>query len=125
LELFTRSLTPKKAWLCTAINQGAFPGMGTIMAGRRIGYLQVVVMVAGFILSMMFLQAYAVAGLRYATHPNGTHEEYVAVYRPYVTHGKWGFALVGATWLWALVSSLSILRQARREAKSLTGPPTL
>jgi hypothetical protein len=50
-------LDSKKAWLCATINQLAFPGMGTVMAGRWTGYLQAVVMLIGFGLTMMYMLA--------------------------------------------------------------------
>jgi len=41
---------------------------------------------------------------------------------PYGWWGKWGAILFGAGWLWALFTSLSLLRQARR-APPTTGQP--
>ena len=41
--------------LWAIVNQLAFPGLGTLMMGRRVGYAQAAVMLAGFFLTMGYL----------------------------------------------------------------------
>ena len=50
----SKRLSQSKAWALAALNQLAFPGAGTVMAGRKIGYAQATIMVAGFVLVMLF-----------------------------------------------------------------------
>ena len=43
-----RILDRSTAWACVLANQGALPGSGTLTAGRRIGYAQAALALAGF-----------------------------------------------------------------------------
>ena len=100
-------------WLWVLTNQLAFPGLGTIMAGRRVGYPQAAMMLAGFFLTMGFLIWFIVCGLRYAGHSEWTEAEFRALYRPYNWALYWGLGLSVGSWIWALFSSVSLLRQKR------------
>jgi hypothetical protein len=93
------------------INQLAFPGLGTILAGRRIGYAQATLMVAGFILTMAFLIWYLVCAGRYAVNPTWSEQEFTSRYRPYLWSLYWGLALCAFAWVWALISSVQLLRR--------------
>src|SRR5260221_4896318 len=57
-------LSRAKAWMCVAMNQLAFPGLGTVMAGRKIGYFQAAIMLAGFFLAMGFMLLDLIAFVR-------------------------------------------------------------
>jgi len=106
-------LTRSRAWTCAVINQLAFPGLGTIMAGRRIGYAQATVMVAGFILVMTFMGVWFLALFRLASDPAWTDAHYDAQWRSWGWAGLWGALLCGVAWCWALVSSIAIVRLAQ------------
>jgi len=107
-----------RAWLSVAINQFAFPGLGTILMERRVGYLQAILMVAGFILATGFALWVIVCAIRYAMNPAWDEVDFRAAYQPF----KWalfsGLALCAIAWLWALTSSVGILRQSRLEANA-------
>jgi len=94
------------------INQLAFPGMGTVMAGRRVGYAQAVLMLAGFFLVMAFMCCYFASLASFILHSNGAELSIKELCRPYASAGLSGVALCAVAWLWALVSSLGILRAA-------------
>jgi hypothetical protein len=108
-----KPLTTSKAWACAAMNQLAFPGAGTVMAGRKIGYLQGTLMVSGFLLTMYFFCWY-IGSLLQAPFQNDWNE---AVFYGEVARRKWvaiiGGIICAAAWLWALASSLSIVKEAR------------
>jgi uncharacterized membrane protein (DUF485 family) len=108
-----KPLTISKAWACAAMNQLAFPGAGTVMAGRKIGYLQSIIMVSGFLLTMYFFCWY-IGSLVQAPFQNDWNE---TVFYSEVARRKWiaiiGGIICAAAWLWALVSSLSIVKEAR------------
>ena len=106
-------LTRSRAWTCAVVNQLAFPGLGTIMAGRRIGFVQAPVMVAGFILVMAFMGVWFLALFRLATDPAWTDAQFNAQWRSWAWAGLWGALLCGIAWCWALVSSIAIVRQAQ------------
>ena len=100
-------------WLCVIINQLAFPGLGTIMAGRRAGYLQAASMLAGFFLTMGFLVWFIVCALRWAGHHEWSEADFRATYRPYKWALYWGLGLCAVSWIWSLFSSVSLLRQRK------------
>ena len=106
------------AWVCAAINQLAFPGLGTILAGRRVGYFQAAIMIASFSLTMGFMLWFFICALRALAAQDASH--FVEQWRPYAWAGKSGLALFLIAWGWALASSISIVRAA---TKTRTGEP--
>jgi len=107
-----KPLTRSRAWGCVAINQLAFPGMGTVMAGLRIGYAQAAIMLAGFFLTMGFMICYFTSVLRLLTQLDSSDAQFEQCYRPYAWAGIYGLALCVIAWFWALFSSITILRNA-------------
>ncbi len=103
---------PALVW--AIVNQLAFPGLGTLMMGRRVGYAQAAIMLAGFFLTMAFLLWYLVCAGRYATNPGWDEARFVSLYRPYKWSLHWGLGLCAVAWVWALFSSLDMLRTSRR-----------
>lgn len=97
-------------WVCALINQAAFPGLGTILAGRRAGYGQAAIMITGFVLTMGFLIWYLVCVGRYAANPAWSEADFYAQYRPHQWSLRWGLGLCAVAWIWALWSSLTIVR---------------
>lgn len=106
------------AWLCAAINQVAFPGLGSIMAGQRVGYPQALVMVAGFCFTMGYLLIYLSAVIRYVQHSGWSEADFHAAYRPYQWALGVGLPLCGVAWVWAGFTSLSMLKDARTKPSS-------
>lgn len=117
---------PKRtsAWLAVIVNQFAFPGLGTIMMGRRVGYLQATIMVVGFVMVTGFLVWYIVCAVCYASNPTWSEADFTGRYRPYKWTLTWGLTLSAIAWVWALVSSLQILRAQARSAEPKTGRGT-
>jgi hypothetical protein len=101
-------------WAWVLVNQLAFPGLGTLATGRRIGYAQAALMLAGFLLTMGFLGWYLLCCLRYVRHPAWEESDFVALYRPYHWAWQWGLVLCAVAWLWSLASSIGMLREAKR-----------
>ena len=106
------SIDRTKAWTCAGLNQLACPGLGTIMAGRWVGYVQTVIMVAGFFLTMGFMLSVMADMLRCLTHPDLGAPHLKELCLPYAWSGLSGLLLCAIAWLWALISSLSIIRGA-------------
>ena len=108
-----KPLTISKAWSCAAMNQLAFPGIGTVMARRKIGYFQAAIMISGFLLTMYFFCWY-IGSLLQAPFQNDWNE---TRFYAEVARRKWigiiGGIICAAAWLWALMSSLSIIKEAR------------
>lgn len=110
-----------RATVCAAINQLATPGLGTLMAGRRWpGYGQLAFAVTGFglILNWMVRHFTDMIRLQMGLGPLFTDSEWMARW------GGWAFA---AGWLWALFSSVSLLRATHQNpgAAQDRKPPVL
>ena len=105
---------PAPAWMLAAINQLAFPGLGTIMAGRRAGWPQAALMVAGFCLTMAFLLWYLWCCFRYVWESSWDAGDWHAQFAPYYWVLHRGLLLCGVAWCWALFDSVAIMRAARR-----------
>jgi len=101
--------------VCVIINLAAFPGLGTIMAKRRAGYIQATLMVAGFLLLMGFMSYFIYATFQ-LIKTQGSMEDLLAACRPYAWAGCSGLALTLVAWFWALFSSLSLIRQSKTQS---------
>lgn len=97
-------------WTYILLNLAAFPGLGTVLAGRRIGYAQAALMVTGFVLSMGFLVFYLLCAAQYAAGANWTENEFKARYQPHWWALFWGLGACAVAWCWALLSSWQIWR---------------
>ena|SRR5258708_2999689 len=113
-------LSPKRAWVCAAINQLAFPGAGTVMAGRWIGYPQALLMIAGFTLTMIYLLAIINGAIQLLINNSITEEQFRAGYRTYNWAWQIGLLLSGIAWCWSLISSIAILRSVPKEPPVIT-----
>jgi len=103
-------LTRPKAWGCAAINQLAFPGLGTIIAGRKTGYVQAALMLAGFFLTMGFMFFYLKGLLHLMMDSELNEAQAKDFYKPYAWAGITGLELCAIAWGWSLLSSIAILR---------------
>ncbi len=113
----TSSETPQKPplknlspWVYVAINQAAFPGLGTILSGRRIGYAQATIMLAGFFLTTGFMLYYIGLLIRYASTATWTEADFTSRHQPYHWALYWGIGGCAVAWIWSLFSSLQILK---------------
>jgi len=105
----------------------AIPGMGSLVGGRKVGYAQLSVCFTGFGLTL-------VSGVHciYWTlaHWEELHDPNLidpfAALREVFLHMRWpllGIALFIAAWLWALMTSYSLLRIATSAAPPTLKPP--
>jgi hypothetical protein len=100
-----RPLTKTKATICVALNLLMLPGLGTLIAGRRSGWAQLILGLIGFGLNFGWAVWFFAVLLRSEQLPeNLTAHIWVALS---------GVAIFLIGWLWALVSSLQISREAR------------
>jgi hypothetical protein len=107
---------PRKlsAWLLVVINQLAFPGLGTVLSGRRIGYVQAALMVVGFLITVAVMGWLVVCSVRFFGHPEWSEEDYRAQYIPYLWWLRWGLGLCAVAWCWAGWSSVLIWRNRNK-----------
>jgi len=102
-----------RANLCIAINQLAFPGLGTILMHRPAGWLQAALMVSGFVLVTGFASRVIVCAIRYMANPTWDEADFRATYQAYQWALRYGLAFCAVAWLGALFSSIGIWRRAR------------
>ena len=99
---------------CFLVNQCATPGLGSLMAGRRAaGIGQLLVAVAGFVMMVGWFVLLALQIYNELIHD--------APPKSVAWLGKAGAVTFAAAWLWSLVTSLSVLREARANESRL--PP--
>ena len=113
-----------RAWMCVLVNSLAFPGLGTIMAKRPVGYAQAALMLAGFGVFMAFM-LWFFAGLLQAA--GDISADLMGFYK-LVWSRAWlaglGLGLCAIAWVWALFSSLAIMRKAREAMRPPPVPPS-
>jgi len=102
-----RPISRARAWACLLTNLFATPGLGSLMARRFFaGTGQLLLALAGFILIVgwMFELCHRVYLQQLGEPVPPDSSGWV---------GKWGLICFGASWLWSLATSLSLLRQAK------------
>jgi hypothetical protein len=106
------------------LNQLATPGLGSLMAGRVIGGIaQLALAVAGFVMVAAWFTELSIQLYRQI---DGDSEP-----KSYAWLGEAGAVTFGAAWLCSLVTSLSLLRQAKTQMRAgpervpprIAGPP--
>jgi hypothetical protein len=121
-----KPLDRARAHSAFVVNQFATPGLGSLMAGRwKAGLGQLLLAGTGFgLFTAWFLNVLLTYySLMFSDAP---------VAEPNLRHELWksGLLLFGAAWLWALITSLRLLREARANAhRALTqgeaNPPVI
>ena len=110
-----RPLDRSRAWACAALNQLAFPGLGTILAGRRVGLAQATIMLAGFGLVMAFMLWFFLVSARFLANPGWDESAWRHEYGRLFWAGKAGLLLCVIAWCWSLVSSIGLVRRAPKK----------
>lgn len=114
-------LSPARARNCALLNQCATPGLGSLFARRFVaGAGQLTLAVTGFLLFCAWFfdvmrQYYGM--ITDEADPHFHHWLALA-----------GIGVFALAWLWALVTSISLLREAKRNARQenvLAAPPVL
>lgn len=103
------------AWGCLTANL-AVPGAGSLAAGRRSGYAQMLLTVAGLILSTIFGLQFILWQLANWGRLHSPELDPLSSLNEVWRQLRWallGLAVFGVAWLWALGSSLIILQSSR------------
>jgi hypothetical protein len=102
-----KSLSPAAARNCALMNQLATPGLGSLMGGRILSGLgQLALALIGF----GFVMAWFVQTLKLYYSLMGDNVPAPVSYGRYFLAGALFFA---ASWLWSLLTSISLVRQAK------------
>jgi hypothetical protein len=110
-----KQLSPSAARNCFLVNQFATPGLGSLMGGRvlsGLGQLLLAVVGCGLVMFWFFKtmkQYYSIAGDEMAAPADVSYASYALA----------GFFIFIASWLWSLLTSISIVRSAK-----VPEPPT-
>jgi hypothetical protein len=117
LQEARKPLTPTKAWSCLLMNQFATPGLGSLMGGRFLeGTVQLIIALVGFGLFVgWFLQILYVMYSQIGSSPLDAP--------PFPWLWKVALIIFGTSWLLSWITSISIVREARR--KEANKPPFL
>ena len=121
----TRSLSRETALSCLTANL-AMPGTGSLAAGRRCGYIELLLSFIGVVLTLVFGTRFL---LWFAKNWNSLHNQDAD---PFVMFsgmwmaGRWAFLgifIFLIAILWSLMTSMQILRSARKPPQLV--PPRL
>ena len=117
------------AWSCLTTNL-ALPGFGSLMARRFVGYCQAALCVLGVVLTFTFGIRFMVWYFtNWARITDEQADPFAALEEMWI-NVRWallGLALFAFSWLWALATSLGLLRQAKavEQTKPENVPPRL
>jgi hypothetical protein len=107
-----RPLSRARVVSCVLVNLCATPGLGSMMARRVLaGIGQLLLAMAGFCL---------IVGWMFELFHRVYLEQLGEPVPPNLSGwmGKWGLIIFGASWLWSLVTSLSLLRQVKSDEQA-------
>lgn len=103
------------AWACTLANLLALPGLGSLTIGRRVGWAQVALALAGF--------AVTLHGLVQVLRELLSSPEFILELTPAVWRTLTGLAVSFVAWFWSLFTSLQVHRDVRaRRAADVQDP---
>lgn len=119
-----RHLERKAAMGCLLVNAIVMPGSGTLYAGRRTGYLQMLLVLAGLGLHIAYLwillQSVLAGGGLIAGDPVAIYEvlsrdleTFNLDHATLLGAAKFGTVLLLTGWGWSILSGILIVREAR------------
>lgn len=96
----------------------SMPGLGSIAAGRKIGYVQMGVYLVGFAGSMVSVLAFLWQWTSRGTMPQ-------EITNPALVAGVLSIGVAGIAWLWALNTSRQVEAESRCASRESALPPRL
>ncbi len=90
------------AWAAVIANQAALPGLGSLLAGQRVGWIQVILALTGFVLTLWWAVGFVAEWIHTGSLPLELNRRFLI--------GLGGVVLFLIAWLWSLATSLQILR---------------
>lgn len=121
------NLTRENALACCSMNL-VIPGGGSLLAGRRVGYLQLALSLMGFALTTIFGLKFVIWGLQHLTElrdPSGDPAETLLTIWRGCRLSLAGISLFGAAWIWTFLTNIGILRSSRSQAAPTAKPPII
>lgn len=120
------TLDRQKAWACLTSNL-ALPGFGSLLARRKVGYVQGPLCVLGLVLTLAFGSRFVVWYFTHRAQLNDPQSDPLAVLSELWLNVRWallGIGVFGFDWLWALGTSLLVVSQARRQEAARRDSPS-
>jgi len=121
----TRSLSRETALSCLTANL-AMPGSGSLAAGRRSGYFELLLSVIGVVLTLVFGTRFLIWFAQNWSSLHSQDADPFATFSGMWVAGRWAFLgifIFLIAILWSLITSLEILRSARKPPRLV--PPRL
>lgn len=118
-------LTPAKARNCLLLNLFATPGLGSLVGGRILAGLgQLILFLVGFVFICFWFVK--LMQQEYSLMDSLTSDD-TSAHVSYIHYFLAGAMFAGASWLWSLLTSFSIMRAAKTPEPALPGavPPKL
>ena len=112
--------TRESARGCLAANL-AVPGLGSLAVGRKIGFAQLALCLAGMLVTLVFGVRFIYWSLAHWSelrNPDPYADPLAGLLEMW-RHARWpllGIALFALAWLWALSTSLALLNAAKRNS---------
>jgi hypothetical protein len=100
-----KSLDRSAAWACLMTNILVFPGLGSLLAGRRLGWAQMALGIVGFGLNLFFILRVLNQWFHFDQEPGPIMRDLV-----YSLIGM-GIFLTG--WMWGMITGLALMRETR------------
>ncbi|MEO6034102.1 MAG: hypothetical protein ABIQ35_02490 [Verrucomicrobiota bacterium] len=114
-----------EAWRCAMINQLACPGLGTIIAGQKIGFAQAGVMLVGFFLFTGYLCWFIFHQLNLLFDMGAGGQQFDQTRFEHWWIGAVGLGLCLIAWIWSLASSIELVRRSPENAPPAHLPPRI
>lgn len=110
---------PVNIWSITGINLLAWPGLGTLLAGRKLsGFIQTAMSLVGAILTICLLFVlFNFASIGIESSKPIDSKLFIEQNKPLIIYGIVGVGMLAFTWVWAAISTYSIAKQLRSEVK--------
>jgi hypothetical protein len=89
------------AWGGLVANLLVLPGLGSLLVGRRVGWIQAALAVGGFVLTLVWLVSFLRTWISLGEFPLDAGPE--------MGRGLYGIALFAVAWLWSLGTSLHVV----------------
>ena len=106
-------------WSITGINLLAWPGLGTLLAGRKIsGFIQAAMSLVGAVLTICLLFVlFKFASIGIESSESIDSQLFIEENRSLIIYGIVGAGMLAFAWFWAAISTYSIAKQLRIETK--------
>ena len=104
-------LSRQTAWGCLTANL-AVPGSGSLVAGRRVGYVQLAFTAIGFGVSLIFGAPFIIWGFSHWSQITNQNSEDFSNLELVWTHMKWpllGIGIFAFSWIWGVLTGLGVV----------------